>query len=390
MAPKSASIPETHFLRNQADPSLESTHVSGPIAFLNPTRVHFRPAPKSKERQEEEELQQQAGAVTTTGKQPSVEYLWRARDNRKGRHALHVKYAPEQHGPGHVLPESTARPQYVLRILVRMVTYFPYWDVSYLVAAIFTLGSVVWVVNSFFAWLPLVDPSTTFSGESTIGGGVSGFIGATIFEIGSVLLLLEAVNENHASCFGWAVENVVKRLESREDLINTTEVRPLESHDCSHHHSNKGSFLRDGLRERSTDDQRSFEWLPSLSELRSHYFHELGFLASFVQLIGATIFWIAGFTGLPGILNHMSQGLTDGVYWTPQIVGGCCFVISGFLFTIETQPKWYIPAPKVLGWHIGFWNFIGGIGFTVSIILQENPPASSLPQSFSSIVVVHG
>lgn len=40
--------------------------------------------------------------------------------------------------------------------------------------------------------------------------------------------------------------------------------------------------------------------------------------------------------------------------------------MNSLLFTIETQPKWYIPAPKVLGWHIGFWNFIGGIGFTVS------------------------
>lgn len=331
MPRNSAAIPETHFLRTQTDPSLESTHVSGPIAFLNPTKVHFRPVAKSKEDQElpqpvgEGEEQQAVGP----GKQPKVEYLWRSRDNRKGRHAIHVQYTPAEHGPGHVLPESTTSLQAILRILVRMVTYYPYWDVSYLVAAIFTLGSVVWVINSFFVWLPLEDPSTTFPGESVTGGGVSAFIGATIFEIGSVLLLLEAVNENQTSCFGWAVEKVVKRLESREDLINTTEVKPIESQDCSHHHSNKHSFLRDGIRERSLEDQRSFEWLPSLAELRSHYFHELGFLASFVQLIGATIFWIAGFTGLPGIIDHMSQGLTDGVYWTPQIVGGCCFVVSG-------------------------------------------------------------
>lgn len=32
---------------------------------------------------------------------------------------------------------------------------------------------------------------------------------------------------------------------------------------------------------------------------------------------------------------------------------------------LETQPKWYRPAPKVLGWHIGLWNLIGAIGFTV-------------------------
>jgi hypothetical protein len=30
---------------------------------------------------------------------------------------------------------------------------------------------------------------------------------------------------------------------------------------------------------------------------------------------------------------------------------------------LETQPKWYIPEPRLLGWHIGFWNLIGSIGF---------------------------
>lgn len=32
---------------------------------------------------------------------------------------------------------------------------------------------------------------------------------------------------------------------------------------------------------------------------------------------------------------------------------------------LETQRRWYIPAPTVLGWHIGFWNLIGALGFTL-------------------------
>ena len=42
------------------------------------------------------------------------------------------------------------------------------------------------------------------------------------------------------------------------------------------------------------------------------------------------------------------------------------FGLFSTLFTLETQPKWYIPAPDVLGWHIGIWNLIGALGFTVS------------------------
>ena len=32
---------------------------------------------------------------------------------------------------------------------------------------------------------------------------------------------------------------------------------------------------------------------------------------------------------------------------------------------LETQSVWYLPAPGVLGWHIGFWNLIGAYGFTL-------------------------
>ena len=41
---------------------------------------------------------------------------------------------------------------------------------------------------------------------------------------------------------------------------------------------------------------------------------------------------------------------------------------------LETQPKWYVPAWEVLGWHIGFWNLIGAFGFTVSIFDHARHP----------------
>lgn len=42
-----------------------------------------------------------------------------------------------------------------------------------------------------------------------------------------------------------------------------------------------------------------------------------------------------------------------------------CSIISSLLFMLEVQTKWYLPAPKLLGWHVGFWNLIGAIGFTL-------------------------
>ncbi|XMA13175.1 hypothetical protein WAI453_005966 [Rhynchosporium graminicola] len=32
---------------------------------------------------------------------------------------------------------------------------------------------------------------------------------------------------------------------------------------------------------------------------------------------------------------------------------------------VESQQRCYLPAPKVLGWHVGLWSLIGDIGITL-------------------------
>jgi len=55
----------------------------------------------------------------------------------------------------------------------------------------------------------------------------------------------------------------------------------------------------------------------------------------------------------------------NAAYWIPQVIGGSGFIVSSTLYLLETQKKWYIPAPKILGWHVAFWNLIGALGFTL-------------------------
>lgn len=56
-----------------------------------------------------------------------------------------------------------------------------------------------------------------------------------------------------------------------------------------------------------------------------------------------------------------------------QVVGSVGFIISGFLFMIETQPSWLGIQPFKLGWHVGFWNLIGGIIFLSLCTLPRSP-----------------
>lgn len=91
----------------------------------------------------------------------------------------------------------------------------------------------------------------------------------------------------------------------------------------------KENSAADGKELKEMDTKPSWIWFPSTYDLKTHYLRDIGFLACLFQFLGATIFWISGFTALPGVNNKMSQGLLDGVFWTPQVIGGSGFIVSG-------------------------------------------------------------
>ncbi|KAB2577081.1 putative integral membrane protein [Lasiodiplodia theobromae] len=351
--------PQREPLAHRSDLRPIEHKINGPLNGLNPTRAHYN-------------IVGEGGKSVHADSSHGVSWKWTSRNNRKGRHALQVQPISSP-AVQHELPRKTTHPTQILRGVGRMLTRFPVWDISYLVAVIFTLGSAIWVLNAFFVLLPLVRPSSEFQNEVLYGGGVTAFIGATVFVVGSVLLLLEAVNDDRAGCFGWAVERLFQEdaqpnAEKADEECLVVRVHPKSP--CDHHHSNRKILVESATH---PGGPRKWQWAPSWKDLRTHYFRELGFLASLIQLVSATVFWIAGFTSLPGIYDHMSTGLRDGVYWTPQILGGLGFILSGTLFMVETQVTWWKPAPSVLGWHIGFWNLIGGIGFTLCPAFGYDP-----------------
>lgn len=363
-------------LREHPHLHLHHRTVHGPSSVLNPTRAIFSQrrsdlangANTKKQRRESDSSGDENNTdetTSSTGEEgqvktandgsdstkpaQNVQFQWTSRNNRKGRSLLLVD--PDNNAPDaskqpspYLLPKATNHVAQTLQTMKKMCTECWYWDVSYLVATLFTLGSVVWVINGFFVFLPLVQPQTEFKNEILLGGGLTAFIGATIFEVGSVLLMFEAINANQSGCFGWALERLVddeRRTHSRGSIGKETtstmtggeKIRLARHIDETDHHTNKSGLGRKVTANTSSSgpsqDSKSWVWCPTAVELRTHYMYELGFLASLAQLIGASIFWIAGLTSLPWIEERLSQGLLDGIYWVPQIVGGSGFIISG-------------------------------------------------------------
>lgn len=129
-------------------------------------------------------------------------------------------------------------------------------------------------------------------------------------------------------------------------------------------------------------DGKAWRWWPSSTELQTHYLHDIGFLACSILLFSIGVFSVACVTALPPIYNMLdTPAKLNGAYWAPQVVGGVGFVISGAMFTIEVQEHWWVPAPGVLGWHIGGWNLVGGI---VSLFLWASErPGVAADQMFA-------
>lgn len=370
--------------RDNKSLALDKSGIVGPFKQFNPTSAQLRcdlsAATNSSTRSTSSNAR--VGGDTRT-QSTAINFLWSSRDNRKGRHTLCVPPAASDSGRQVTVPPLARHPTSIAQGIYRMLVYYPVWDISFDVAYIFTLGSVVWIINAFFVFLPLLRPSTEFSGELYYGGGITAFIGASVFEVGSILLMLEAINEDRSGCFGWILKQEIKDYE--KDISAAFESRrpwilPEET-TCTHHHRNKRRLI--GPPEDSLQSVE-WSWVPDIRALREHYLHDIGFLACCFQMAGASIFWIAGLTALPGIFNHLSPAALDVVYWTPQVIGGTGFIISGILFMIETQQRWWKPALGTLGWHIGFWNMVGGVGFTLCPAFGFDPSSWAQYQSSCS------
>ncbi|KAI0354071.1 hypothetical protein OH77DRAFT_1426489 [Trametes cingulata] len=221
------------------------------------------------------------------------------------------------------------------------------WDISFWVAVIFVLGSTAWIINGFYLFLPLLG----IGSDDFPATAWSAFVGGTLFEIGSYLMYVEALNTGHEQLFGPAL---------RELLGHASQTVPDGgSPDSDSANAEKGlTGSGDSGRRRF-----KFRWIGIGS------WRELGFLACFIQMWAATIFWVSTITGLPNVISGFPDdpptAITDVFYWTPQVVGGTGFIISSLLLMIEVQKKWWLPNLRSLGWHIGFWNLVGAVGFTL-------------------------
>ena len=230
--------------------------------------------------------------------------VWNSRSHRKGR-------KPRWQPPGGQAALSTRTAPF------RWWGWEPH-NLSWWVGFLFTIGSVVWLVNGSLLMWPVA--ARSFENWST---ALSAFVGGSIFLFGAYAALAEVFNRRPF-------------LE-----VHRTGDAPPSIH-LAHH-----------------PDQptpREKRWFLFAVE-----FGSWAWWLNAAQMVGATVFLIACAAGL--LLPAGPSFPERPWYWDPQMIGASFFLLASLMALVEAQEKIWKPAWKRLGWHAAFFNGVGAVGF---------------------------
>ncbi len=192
-------------------------------------------------------------------------------------------------------------------------------NLSWWVAFLFTIGSLVWLINGIYAmW-----PTTPAQVENQINAWTA-FMGGGIFIIGGIAAYLEVINRP-------AFIHIRKPGNQKISLL-------------LHYSSHPIKHIEKFLVRRIKFELKNWAWW-----------------LNFIQLIGATVFFLACIIGV--LLSVIKNISVYNWFWLPQMLGSTCFFISSLMAMLEVQHKFYIPAMNKIGWWSALFNLIGAVGF---------------------------
>ncbi|KAG8974676.1 hypothetical protein FRC05_007010 [Tulasnella sp. 425] len=179
------------------------------------------------------------------------------------------------------------------------------------------------------------------------------FIGGTLFWIGGYLSYVESLNPAAHAHFGWEVDHEARRLVEPRAPGTPGALGRGRRH-FGRHRVGAGGLVEEedveggkpggGVANGKQGGQAPPKW-------------------RWVGADWSSFGWLSVLCGLPGILPDAGSGpseglpakdvgLWEGLYWVPQIMGSPGFIISGAMFSLEVQKKWYKPELLSLGWHV--------------------------------------
>lgn len=214
----------------------------------------------------------------------------------------------------------------------KMLTIFPYRDPIYLVAVIFTVGSLDLVINALFDLLPRTIPESKFKGEETIAVPTTVLIGSIFFFLAGVFDVFAALNADRGT------------LETSKENLGAVTYKP------------------------ALVGSPEFRWTPSRTKFVELATTNLAFQAGLVVTFGGVVFMFAGVVAFPGVVPEHTR-FFKSIVFGPQIVHGFFFWSANLMLALSEQERWYLPTVGSSEWRGAFWNASGGFWFMVGGVL---------------------
>jgi hypothetical protein len=108
---------------------------------------------------------------------------------------------------------------------------------------------------------------------------------------------------------------------------------------------------------------RFFGWRP----------HNLGFMASLVQLAGTVLF---DFNTADALIAGLDWEGEDLLVWTPNMAGSICFLVASEFAVMEFSHHYWSFRPTSVSWWIVAINLLGSVFFQVSAVVSFVEPGS--------------
>lgn len=121
--------------------------------------------------------------------------------------------------------------------------------------------------------------------------------------------------------------------------------------------------------DRKLDGSIAFRWF-------SWWPRRIGWLASFVQLVGTILF---NLNTVDAMLPDLGWFRQDLLIWTPDIVGSVCFMVASQLAVQELCHGWWCWSPGSISWWVVATNWLGSVAFLISALLALVPHGGDGP-----------
>ncbi|GKT45241.1 uncharacterized protein ColSpa_05422 [Colletotrichum spaethianum] len=222
---------------------------------------------------------------------------------------------------------------------------------NWVVAMLFVVGSVVFVINAALGLAPFLDPSLAFPTLATIALPGTILIGATMFMTGGILGVFAAFNAER----GTLEKSDTKSIEGGANIV----YRP------------------------ALISSPAWVWIPSAADAAT-VLRTVPFRAGLMQLSGGLILSTSAAAGIPGLLDPNNLFITQALVFMPQVIGGSMFFFANFALMVYAQDTWHKPKFASAEWQGALWNALGSTGFALTgVLLLESDIFGASAVSFA-------